>query len=410
MESQIGIIVNKIAAELKRNPKLEKTIELELNMHIRNAYAEIIKQNIGYCSVLKVPEIHVFGILDKFETITLNEIKNAFIIDWKLPHQKTTMWTDPYYYILLLIILYALRVRNQNLAKTSLTILLMKLWNGRKIKYIRYCEPETMKYVISNMSGKFLATKYDNPLVLIMQYLSPTLIDKYGPLLVNPIKTKDLFSQGWSRICQLFISDRRPDLETGKLIGHSGIAPLYFKAKQSGLKISKPTVYSDEEGGENAVDFYSSHEYDEMINTSLNYIIMNLHPKYEEDFINKVHEVTSVNVEPIKLILTSMHNNKYNDYIRDLIELMFRQLEIEGKSDICSPHFIFELTKKKIISSKHSKNINELKKIGDLLLTQIFRDYVPNVNYLSYSQPRQGHMRKVIFYGLSYNINRSICK
>jgi hypothetical protein len=268
-----------------------------------------------------------------------------------------------------------------------------------------------MRYVIANMSGKFLATKYDNPLSLLTQYLAPTLIQKYSSYVVkDTTASKKLFEQSWARISQLFISDRRPDLETGKTIGHSGLAPLYFKAKNSGLKISKPNVYKDVEGeGGQSTDFYSSHEFDEMISTSLNYIIMNLDPKYDDDFLNKIHQLTSVNLEPAKIILKAIHNNKYNNYIRDLIELMFRQLDIVKKADICSPNFVFNLIKKKIISSKHSKNINELKKIGDLLLTQIFKDYVTNINYLDYSQPRQGHLRKVIFYGLAYNINKSIC-
>jgi hypothetical protein len=137
--SQIDSLINQIQTEFSNNPSLERQIELELGMYIRNAYTDIIKQNIGYCAVLKVPEVSIASLLEKVK-IDIRDVKSSFLKDWEIPNEKTYMWSDPYYHILSLFAIYGIKNNKDNMAKNAVTLILMKLWNGRKIKYIRYCE------------------------------------------------------------------------------------------------------------------------------------------------------------------------------------------------------------------------------------------------------------------------------
>ena len=51
--------------------------------------------------------------------------------------------------------------------------ILIKLWNGRKKKYIPYCNKDVMTYVVNYMtSKKHMVNKYNNPLELIQNYFT----------------------------------------------------------------------------------------------------------------------------------------------------------------------------------------------------------------------------------------------
>lgn len=405
----IDELLSQFEAVLKTNPILEKQLQLELSKAVRTVYSDAISNQQGYCMTLKAPENMVLALPTKMG-MDINHIRNAFIQDWQVP-ETAYMYANPYYHVLLFLVLYGIRKRHADIHKNALILLLCKIWNGRKMHFIRHCNPDVMRYVVSNLSGKYIARKYENPMAMIIEYTTPTLLSKYGEWIKGDSKhLKRLFNQSWGRIQQLFISSKMPNLLTGKNEATSGLATAYYDAKSKGLSISKPTsgIDAGDEDGDN-IDYYSSHEFDDMITGIVNYIVMNINPSYDPAFISYVSQISTVNLKATQIILNGMHNNKYADWIRDILELMFKQMQLSNKTEICNKEFFMEVIKKKFISSKHSPIITQLKKIIDELLEKIFEDVVKYAQYSSYSNPRQGHLRKVMFYGFAHNIQKFIC-
>lgn len=399
---------------IKQDPTLLRKLALELSKLTRQVYADAITRTEGYCMSFKLFESQTLDLLSKFQ-LTKAEVKDAFVDDWQVP-RNAYMVGNEYYHTLLLFITLGIRKHVESIQKDALTLILIKLWNGRRIKFIRYCNADVMRYVVANLNGKYHARKYESPMTMILQHFVPTLLKKYaGRIDRNPVETKTLFSTSWVRFYQIFVSRKVVDLETGIKKGKSGLAPLYYNAVENNLKISKPGSNVDAMNTDNVAshaDFYSFNDNDEIISGLVNYIVMNFNAisSYDDEFLRFVNRVTMVNSKSIEILLGGMHNIKYSDYIREIVELMFKQLQLTNKQDLCSPAFINETVKKKFISSKHSPIIVQLKNMVDILLEKIFDDVVVYYKYSSYSSPRRGHLRKVIFYGIAYNMQKFVCK
>jgi len=413
INNPIDILLIELEKSFKNDPKLENAIKFELGNLVRKIYSESINQQTGWCMTFKIPDVAVLNLISKVN-IDQQKLKTSFMSCWNIPTNiKIYMATNVYYHILLLFIVYGIRYRNDAIVKSSMILILCKIWNGRRQLYIPHCNPDVMRYVVANLSGKYWARKHDSPMLMIMNHYVPTLLKKYADdVKKDSSKTKRLWDQCWGRIRQIFISDMSPDIKTGQSTGKSGLGPLYFNAIKDGLSISTPKIKSgmgDDEVSSNMIDQYTSHSHEELIDNITNYIIMNVRPKYDQFFINFVNKVTTARTMQITLILNSIHSIKYSNYIRDILELMFKQINISDKAQICNQSFLNEVIKKKIISSKHSKTINQLKNITDLLLEKIFKDKIAYRDYAEYSNPQRGKLRQITFYGFAYNIQKHIC-
>jgi len=248
--SQIDVVLNDLRDHFKNTKDSEQKLRVELENIIRKVYVDSINQNKGYCITFKNVESDVLNLYNKLG-LDQHKVSAAFVADWVIP-STAYMANNPYYHILLLIVLYAIHQKNRKLATDALTIYMIKTWNGRKTRYIQYCNVDTMRYVIANLSGKFYARSYDSPLIMISDKFAPTLIDKYAPQILRDSKqTKRLFDQAFTRIRQLFVQNMKPNLITGRNEALGGIAALYHAAKKKGYSISSPKVLSNSDDSSN---------------------------------------------------------------------------------------------------------------------------------------------------------------
>lgn len=411
-QQPIDILVEKIHQQFKNSPDLERDIKFELDKLNRKIFSTSITQHQGWCITYKIPQIEVTNLALKLN-LDLDNIKKSFVTQWKIPNVSSSplfMYGNTYYHILLLFITYGLNYNNELLSKAALTLFCCKIWNGRRQKYIPYCNPDIMRYVVMNAGGKKYARIYDTPLHMIITKTVPNLLEKYGPeIKKDSTKTINILNQSHSRIRQLFVSDMSPNIRTGRSEANSGLAPEYFEASKKGLKLSNIKIVSSEDDDTQSINQYSTHSHEEMITDITNYISMNIDPKYDSNIIQFINKMTTTRPGHIKLILLSIHSIKYEDFIHDLIGLLFKQLQVNNKKDICVPTFLVELVKKRVISSKHSTIITQLKSLLDLLLEKIFKDTVGYRDYTLYSTPSRGKLRNIIIYGLCYNIQKYIC-
>jgi hypothetical protein len=406
--SKITEIYNQLDKTLSSDKNLLNSLVTELGRIVSSAYTQAMNSDEGYCFKFMLP---ISSVLKLYALLKLDQKKvgEAFQSDWKFP-SNATMYNDSYYHILLLLVYYGLKQKNRLLVEHALFIILMKLWNGRKAKFIKFCDKRVMNYVVTHMvNNKHLVTKYDSPMILLKEYFVPTLLAKYQDNIIrDPYWLRQLFMQAWGRIEQMFRSNTRINMETGAKEALGGLLPLYMKAKQENLYISSPKIMaSDEEEPE--FDQYSTiHNRDQIISTTTDYITMNVNPQYSTTFISTVNDNTKVSSKVIEKILIAMHNHKYYDLIHDIISIMLSRTNVVDKNDICRPEFLNNV-KKNIISSKNTSEVRNIQKLLDLLVSQIFKEKL-NINFSNYSNVQQIQIRNVVIYGLIYNLRKRNCQ
>lgn len=399
--------------EAEKNPKFEKQLKTKLQNIVLTTYTSSIHrpEGFGYGSKFKIPNKEVLQLITDLG-YTKEQLSIAFKSQWIYPN-TAMMYDDPYYHIIVLICLYGARHNNEDLAKNALTIGLFKIWNGRLSSAIRWCNQSIMKYVIANMlTGKHLAKKYNDPASLIMKYFTPTLLYKYIPMIKGDSDyTKLFYNQWYVRINQIFYQNFTPDLNNkGKPKALSGLAVLYYKAAEQGLRSYSQKSDSDGGGDDEMSSIetsMTSHISDELISEITMYITMNYSVDYTTQFKSFLKNESKLNENSINNILAGLHKTD-SELMHDFVTIMINVLNLNSAADALSPNF-FNLVKQKLISSKHTENVINLKKIADIILTTILKQYM-SINYKQFSDVRQSQLRKSLIYAVAYNIQKYFMK
>lgn len=389
---------------------VDKQIYSEMSKVISQAYTQTMSSDEGFCFKFTIPMTIVMKFYEKLN-LPEKTVSTAFSADWGHP-DSARMFSDPYYQILSLILYWGLLNKQDNLTKNALMLILMKLWNGRKHKYLKFCDKRIMKYVITHMTtNKHMVSKYDTPVTLLKDYFVPTILLKYSPhVLESPVKLKRLFEQSHTRIRQLFVFNMRKNIETGKSEATGGLLPMYMKAREQGMQMSTQIVRSDDEdGGEASFEKHGSiSNRDEISTTVTDYITMNSNPQYPAALISMINSSTKVSSKVIERILKALHNHKYYDQIHDLITLILSRTNVSERTDICKSDYFANL-KKNIISSKNNEETNKIQ----LILNDILQDLFKNIlgfDFHNYSNVSKIQIRNVLIYGLHHNLRKFICK
>lgn len=412
MNGEIDKLYSQFETDIKSNPNKSRELLMKLQAadhYVQMKFIENYEQ--GYCARFVIPSKDVISTIDIFPSLTVDKISQATIIDWQVP-ANARMHVDTYYNTLAFYIYHAARTNNEQLGKIALNLLLYKIWNGRLYKLIKWCNPEIMAAGITQyLDNRSIARKFPTPLEAIQKHFAPTLFTKYKPYLVKSSKeTKRVFEQCYARVHQMFGSNAKIDLATGETRYQTGLQPSYYKAHKTQNKIVN-TSRSNSTTSELDDRFVSS-EIDSNIDNVVTFIILSTKPKYSDKFINFVVEnIKGLKAITVPTILSKMHNTKYNDTLREIVELFFKRLRGIQSSEICSDK-IYELTKLKIISSKNTQDVIYLKTLIDQLIDSIMKNDLekPHNGYMNLTENQKAQYRSIIFYGISYNIQRTICQ
>jgi hypothetical protein len=414
--SQIAQLYKILQQQFHADPRIERQVYQEISTMVNKAFSLALASDEGYCFKFTLP---MTGVDKLYKTIEIDqkEVFAAYLKDWGPGAMTNQMHSSPYYQILLLIVYYGLKENKEHLYKNAMMLCLMKIWNGRKVKYIKYCDKKIMKYVTGYMvTKKHNASKFDSPLSLLHDHYIPTLIAKYGPEIKrNPIRLKALFEQMYSRINQLFVFNPRTNLTTGKKEAQGGLLPLYMKAREMGVSISTPSVRMGED--EPGFDQYSTvHIRDEMRDDVVDSITMNPNPSYPSSLVKYFNEKFNIKEATIRAILKAIHNHNYQDMLRDLISIILSRTNVSDKTDVCKADFTSKV-KRNIISSKNNPDTRKVQKLCNMLLREIFTNDLKDDTgksltkvYDTYSDVTQIHIRNVLIYGIVYNIRKKICR
>lgn len=391
-----------------QDKQTETLIFTELTKMVSQAYTANMNSDESYCFKFNIP---LSGVNNFYKILKLNPLEMGlnYKADWG--NTLTAMHKDPYYQILLLIIYHAIKNKKEQLANNALMILLLKIWNGRKSHFFKFCDKRVMKYVISNMlTNRHGMSKFETPFALLKEHFTPTILAKYGPEIDNDIsKLKRLFEQCYARVFQVFAFNPRTNIQTGKPEAQGGLLPLYMKAREEGKYITKPTISSGEDGEAAGFEEYATtHNRDEIIHKTVDFIVMNKQVSYPVSLISDINKKTNVSNKIIEKILAALHNHDYYDLLQNMIILILSRCKISSVGDICKGGFSNNI-QKNIISSKNNDEINKLQKLIDTILTKIFTDAL-NLRFDNYSVVHKIKIRNVIIYALEYNLFRVNCR
>jgi hypothetical protein len=388
--------------------KIETRIYTEMTKIISAAYSQNIASNESFCFKFTLPLIPVNNF---YKTLHLDpaKVNKAVHADWG--RTLTMMHKDPYYQILLLFIYYGVTNKKEMFAKSALMILLMKVWNGRKSKFFKYCDKRIMKYVISNeLTNRHVLSKYENPVSLLKDYFMPTILKKYGPEINRDIsKLKRLFEQSWARVRQIFVFNARTNIQTGKSEAQGGLLPIYMKAKDEGHYLSSKSIRTTvgDETVTGYEEYATTHNRDSIVSKTTDYIILNKSNKYSQKFIFSINRKTNVSIKIIEQILDYIHTQRNYDIIQNLIVLILSRCDISSKEDICNRDFTKNI-RKNVISSKNNKEINKIQRLLDKMLDTFFKEKLKS-NFNKYSNVHKIKIRNVITYALEYNLVKLNC-
>ena len=396
---------------------LELKVNQQLSAFVNKAFNQSMLSDEGYCFKFSPPYSQVLALYKMVGFDQKQEVFPAFRKDWGSGAMSNQMHSDPYYQILLLFAYYGILEKKDYFYKNAMMCIFMKIWNGRKVRYIKFCDKKIMKYVVTHMvTKKHAVSKYDAPINLLYDYHIPKLFKKYAPEIKrNPIKLKRLFEQMYSRINQHFMFNPRRNLVTGKNEAQGGLLPLYMKAQKEGMSVSTPNIgMGDDEAG---FDEYSTvHIRDQITNDVTDYITMNPNPMYPDTLIKSFNRQFRIKEITIKSILQSMHSNRYQDIIHDLISIILSRTNVSDKIDVCKTTYR-DVVKKTIISSKNNPDTRKIQKLCDILLTKIFDNNLKDTQgkpltkvYNKYSDVTKIQIRNVLIYGIVFNINKAVCR
>ena len=392
-----------------RDKKIETYIYTELTKMISVAYTSNVNSDESFCFKFNLP---IMAVNNFYKIFNLNpvDVNNEFKSDWG--DTLTAMHTDPYYQILLLLLYYGITEKKEMFARNALMVLLLKIWNGRKSHFFKYCDKRVMKYVISNMlTNRHMLSKYENPVSLLKDYFVPTILKKYSSEVYGDItKLKRLFEQCWARVRQIFAFNPITNITTGKPEAQGGLLPLYMKAKKEGLHISTPNMNNTGEDGEATgyEEYATTHNRDSIVNKTTDYIVMNKSSKYPNNFVKDVNNKTNVSVNIIDQILDYLPIQSNYDILQNLIVLILSRCNISDVSDICEKDLVGNI-QKNVISSKNNEETIKIQRLLDRLLENFFKDKL-NANFNNYSSVHKIKIRNVIIYALEHNLLKVNCR
>lgn len=305
------------------------------------------------------------------------------------------MYKDPYYHVFLVAYYLGLINNNSSIKLVALTNILARLWNGRKMIYIKFCNDDTMTYVYNHMLKNSAVTKkYFPPIKALTNYFAPTLDKKYAPFVEKDIKhLKTLFDQCWNRINQMM----------------KQIAKHYYEAYSKGYKEESNSLMSvskddNERDREMVTNYETLHaKMESVIDNLSRHMIMTHNYRLPQDVLNEIKNKSGITIPAINDILKTMVDINNKNTVQECMRFLILSMKVKDIEDICSGYPTI-YTIDKLLIKKSELNAEKFKEQLDNICKKTFGDKISNV-----SKTQILKLRKAAGYILLFRLQQLQC-
>ena len=430
-KNPIDVIIDELY-QWDKDGKFLAQLELKIRTILRDVLVRASDNyNDSYCMTFNIPNTKIQSLLDDLPFTNQSQLLYAMVKGWEQEPGVGKMREHPFYITLIYIAIYALRrlsnkykPEDNPIVKDIQLLIMFRLWNGQRQRYIPICQPEVVKYVVSEkMNKNYLAHKYETPLQLLKKnYIDgeissrgvarPTIPKTYFPKIAKDSKESiQMIDAPYKRIRQLFVSTRAVNLIKNNATYTSGIASLYHEASRNNERINTAKVQQgDDDNASDITSGFSSSSYDNLVETVVNYITMNSNPFYDKDFhVFLDEELKKMKPDMKNKMLKAIHKVEYDSYLTDLLENILARLSGTNKSDFCSPLFFKGVVKRKIVSSKHNPEVNKIKTAATAMINDVFITNFDDNRFMGWSDTQKSLFINLVVYAICYNLRRKIC-
>ena len=369
--------------------KKNRNLLVELKRQLQSVTSQIYMKSHAsttFCHRFNLP-MNLPTKLFKIYGIPPEKLKDDFR---QLGFQKNRMYEDTYYQAIMVLYLTGLYLKDIELRKMALFLMLIKLYNGRVYTYFRLnCDDDIANYVIRMKLRNSSLFKNKTPLEFLAYYID-TLDEKYAPL----IKQKPneyairLFMQAWGRLNQVFKT----------------VAQLYYEAYRKGEKdITVQTVAKDEQGMLNVQDSLLESAIELIIDKFKKaHMIKPVQlPAQEKQYLAQKMIVTQQSIDKIEEYL---NNSRNLEQISQQLLYLLKALNVRSENDVHKLPIIYSVDK--VMGKKGEINSVHFKNLIDESLGEIFGQ----VFMKSISVTQRLKLRKLYGYILFYQLKAIISK
>ena len=351
-------VLEYITTKFVNDSGLYEQLQNLLKMVVSHLYTKSLSHG-SFCDKIETPDgitiklLQLFGVTDRQLSAALEQM--GFF-------KGHRMYADLYYQTLATVYYIGLRKQDDVLRLYALVLMGVKIFNGRKYKYMpNGCQENIAQHLMQNVLLKthtFL--RYPNPFNFISQYLAPSMDAKYNEQILRfPNDPKRgllvILVQSWNRIDQIF----------------NGLAQHYYTAWDNKQFAQSNTNLTNAQSVENL----SGTRINDMVDKTMKNMLSDLTKLSQTD----IRYLRSAPYNVSELFLNKTHDfissHQYEDDVKNIVELMYNILDITDEHKMCNTNVVMTVGKlsgiKEKVSTKH-----DLKGYVDSLLKSMFGNVV----------------------------------
>lgn len=313
-----------------------------------------------FCDTFSPPYKLVDVLLGYFG-MTEKELKASMV---KVGFILNSMYTEIYYQVFCIVYLIGLEFSDENLRKMALLMIDIRLWNGRKMKFFKYCDPDVARYTLSYvLRNHHTLKKMGTPFKYFDEFSIPAVDKKYSISIPNNLShdkegLMKLITTNFSRIQGIFFSMQK----------------AYYKTYKEGKKEIVSGKYKNQYGEGDLVE----------TRESFSGVIERLVDKLQKNAMLRKNILLNPDAKRIfydKFMLSESKIRKFNDWLEDednheeikyFFEYVFTSFKPKDESDICK--FDIEVLANRITGAKKDPDLLKAKEIINHMLISILGD------------------------------------
>jgi len=356
---------------------------------------KIMQQSINhetFCNTFQVPDrlpnelLALYGMSERQLSDAMAKI--GFILN--------DMYKRSYYQTLCVAYLIGLEFDDENIRKLAILLIVIRIWNGRKIKFFpRFCDPDIARYVLNYvLKGTHSIKKVGSVFEYLDRYLTPQIDFKYAPTIANNLDShteglRKLIETNYSRIVQTF----------------SSMARAYYKTQAEGKKEIISGQYQNQYGSGDTVEMHESFSgnIERLVDKIVKNAMLKKNILLTNDAKNIFKEKFNISDASIKKLNDWIDDNDNEEEIKYFFELLFTNLKTKDEADVCK--YDLSVLANKVTTSKKDEQLKKAKEILDHALISILGG-----KYQTMGIQSQYRLRAIMSYALIIFAKIMLCK